>query len=98
MILTASSFGLSGRRFPPHTGVWIGDLKLAAIGVKVRRWVSMHGVAINCNNSLDAFSTIIPCGIEGYGVTSLTQELGREVTVSEAKPVIESAFRTVFGA
>lgn len=98
MILTASSFGLTGRRFPPHTGVWIGDLKLAAIGVKVRRWVSMHGIAINCNNSLDAFSTIIPCGIQGYGVTSLTQELGRDVTVTEAKPVIEAAFRTVFGA
>ena len=97
MIQTAAHFGLSARRFPPNTGAWVGDLKLAAIGVKVRRWVSMHGIALNCDNDLAPFETIIPCGIEGYGVTSLTKETGRKVGVVDAMPVVQSAFSNVFG-
>ena len=96
MISTVASFGLQGTRFPPHTGVWIGDRKVAAIGVKVRRWVSMHGIALNCNNDLAPFGWIVPCGIQGYGVTSLASELRRDVTVGEVKPVVLQAFRTVF--
>jgi len=98
MIVTLDAFGLEGRRFPPHTGAWVGDLKIAAIGIKVRRWVSMHGIALNCDNDLAPFETIVPCGIEGYGVTSLTRSLGRPVTVHEAKPVVVDAFREVFRA
>jgi lipoyl(octanoyl) transferase len=96
MLLTLSSFGLEGRRFPPNTGAWVGDKKIAAIGIKVRRWVSMHGIALNCNNDLSPFDLIVPCGIVGYGVTSLTKELGREVTIDEAKPVTVAAFEAVF--
>ncbi len=96
MILTAQAFGLNPRRFPPHTGVWINDLKLAAIGIKIKRWVSMHGIALNCNNDLTTFDLIVPCGIQGYGVTSLSQELGRNVTIDEAKPIVIEAFEKVF--
>jgi len=97
MFLTLASFGLEGRRFPPHTGAWVGDKKIAAIGIKVKRWVSMHGIALNCDNDLGPFETIVPCGIEGYGVTSLSQETGRRLTIDMAKPVVAEAFRSVFG-
>ena len=97
MLLTLSEYGLNGRRFPPHTGVWIDDGKIAAIGIKVRRWVSMHGIALNCNNDLEPFGLIVPCGISGYRVASLSDELGREVSPSDAKPVVERCFRQVFG-
>lgn len=86
IIEACGSMRVAGRRFSPHTGVWVGDRKIAAIGIKVKRWVSLHGIALNCNNSLSPFGDIIPCGIEEYGVTSLTEELGREVTVEEATP------------
>ena len=88
--------GLTGRRFPPHTGAWIGDLKVAAIGVKIRRWVSLHGIALNCDVDLATFDTFVPCGIQGYGVTSLSAELGRDVTVAEIRPLAVRAFETVF--
>jgi len=96
MILTLSSFGIEGKRFPPHTGAWVGDRKVAAIGIKVKKWVSMHGIALNCNNDLTPFESIIPCGIQGYGVTSLSEELGRNLTIEEAKPAVLDAFRQVF--
>jgi len=91
-------FGIEGRRFPPHTGAWVGDAKVSAIGVKVKRWVSMHGIAMNVESIPDAFADIVPCGIQGYGVTSLTTLLGRSVSLSEVKPIAIEAFRTVFGA
>lgn len=97
MIRTCTEFGLQSRRFPPHTGVWVEDRKVAAIGVKIRRWISMHGIALNCDNDLAPFSWIVPCGIADYGVTSLTEELGRTVTIEEAKPVVTAAFSDVFG-
>lgn len=97
MLLTLSSLGLEGYRFPPHTGAWVNGRKVAAIGVKIRRWVSMHGIALNCNNDLSTFDLIVPCGIEDFGVTSLSQELVREVTVEEVKPRVVEAFVEVFG-
>lgn len=96
MLLTLNRFGITGRRFPPHTGAWVDDKKVAAIGVKVRRWVSMHGIALNCDNDLQVFETFVPCGIRDYGVTSLSAVLGRPVTVGDAKPAVEAAFRDVF--
>jgi lipoyl(octanoyl) transferase len=56
----------------------------------------MHGIALNCDLDLEPFASIVPCGIKGYGVTSLSQELTRQVTVDDAKPVVVEAFRTVF--
>ena len=85
---TLAEFGLDGRRFPPHTGVWIEDRKVCAMGIQVKRWVSMHGIALNCDLDLAPFDWIVPCGIAEYGVTSLTAELGRRVTAAEAGDVL----------
>lgn len=92
-----AKFELEGYRFPPHTGVWTRERKIAAIGIRVSRWVSMHGIALNCSNDLSPFSLIIPCGIQGYGVTSLSRETGREVSMQEAMPLVVSSFSEVFG-
>ena len=97
MLTTLGSFGISGRRFPPHTGAWIGDEKVAAIGIKVKRWVSMHGIALNCDNDLSPFESIVPCGIQGFGVTSLSKATGRRIGVDEAKDVVRTSFESVFG-
>jgi lipoyl(octanoyl) transferase len=96
VIVSLRTWGLEGRRFPPHTGVWIADSKAAAIGVKISRWVSLHGIALNCDNDLTPFGTIVPCGIEGYGVTSISKEAGVEVGIESVKPVIAAAFESVF--
>lgn len=96
ILVAVAEFGIEGRRFPPHTGVWVGDRKLAAIGIKVRKWVSLHGIALNCSNDLAVFDLIVPCGIRGYGVTSLTEETGRPIGPSEAKPAVAAAFAATF--
>ena len=70
--------------------------KICAIGIKVKRWVSMHGIALNCNNDLSVFDSFVPCGIVGYGVTSISQELGRDVGIEEVKPLLVEAFGEVF--
>ncbi len=96
VIRVVGRFGLQGYRFPPFTGVWVNGRKVAAIGVKVARWINLHGIALNCNNDLSPFHLIVPCGIKGYEVTSLSRETGREVTVEEAKREAISAFSEVF--
>jgi len=96
VIVALESFGIEARRFPPHTGVWVADRKICAIGIKVRKWTSMHGIALNCENDLAPFQWIVPCGIRGYGVTSLTKELGRAVDVEESFDATRLAFEKVF--
>lgn len=96
MIHVCGSLGIAARRNPPNTGCWIGDLKVASIGVKVKKWVSLHGIALNCCNDLTPFDLIVPCGIPGKPMTSLTEVLGREVRVSEAVPLTIQAFSEVF--
>lgn len=97
IILTVREFGVDGERFAPHTGVWTKGKKVAAIGVKIKKWISTHGIALNCSNSLDIFNMIIPCGIVGHGVTSLSREVGRTVSIDEAKPIVAQSFEQVFG-
>lgn len=92
-----AGLGIEARRFAPHTGAWVGDEKVAAIGVKIRKWVSLHGIALNCSNDLKEFGLIIPCGISNYGVTSVSRLLGRTFSVEEAKPLATRAFESVFG-
>lgn len=96
MIQVCSAFGLKARRFAPHTGAWIGDRKVAAIGVKVRRWVNLHGIALNCSTDLSVFDMIVPCGIHDYGVTSLSAELGCHVPPEGAIATTVAAFERVF--
>jgi lipoyl(octanoyl) transferase len=98
VIVAAASLGFEGYREPSvNTGVWADGKKFAAIGVKVRKWVSLHGIAINCDNDLAPFGLIVPCGIKTHGVTSLTLESGRPITIEDARPVVKSAFEEVFG-
>jgi lipoyl(octanoyl) transferase len=97
VIRLMAEFGLKGYRFPPHTGVWANGKKVCAIGIKVRQWVSKHGIALNCDNDLSPFDLIVPCGIKGYGVTSLSQESGRTITMEEVKPKLVQCFEDVFG-
>ncbi len=97
MILTCREFGVeAGRLGDVNTGAWVGDKKIAAIGVKVKKWVNLHGIAINCSNDLGVFNLIVPCGVIGHGVTSLSAELGREVGIEEVKPAVQLAFNQAF--
>ena len=84
IIATCADFGLATGRVEGRTGVWVsGQRKVAAIGVRVSRGTSMHGLAVNCSNALTAYERIVPCGIRDAGVTSLSAELGRPVAIAE---------------
>jgi lipoyl(octanoyl) transferase len=96
MILTAAAFGVRAGRLPGLTGAWVGNQKLAAIGVRIARWVTSHGFALNVNTALDHFDFIVPCGITDKGVTSLQLLLGRPVAMAEVETVVEGTFREVF--
>lgn len=96
IILVLREYGIEGERKPPHTGVWVGDRKVCAIGIKVSKWVSLHGFALNVCNDLSPFETIVPCGISGLGVTSLTQLLGARVSVEDVARRAAKAFGDVF--
>lgn len=96
IIKTCSEYGIDCGRNEKHTGVWIRDKKIAAIGIKVSRWVTMHGFAFNVNTDLNLFSGIIPCGIQDKTVTSLKEELGHEIDVLEVKAKLLNNFIKVF--
>lgn len=96
MIRTAAAFGVIAGRVPGLTGAWVGDEKLAAIGVRIARWITSHGFAFNVNTTLDHFGLIVPCGITDRGVTSLQKLLGRPVPMGEVEDAAENEFRYVF--
>lgn len=78
------------------TGVWVGNNKICAIGIHCGRYITSHGLGLNCNTDMSWFDHIVPCGIVGKGVTSLSQELDRDVTIEEAAPVLLQAFSEQF--
>lgn len=86
-------FSINAERYCERSGVWIrdlkGDRKIAAIGLRVSKGVTMHGFALNVNPDLSAYEKIVPCGITGAKVTSLTAELGREVSINEVLPIVK---------
>ena len=96
LIEVCAELGVSARQVAGRSGVWLPaddrgpERKVAAIGIRVAQGVTLHGFALNCNPDLGWFSRIVPCGITDAGVTSLTAELGREVSVADALPVVES--------
>ncbi|HEY8369316.1 MAG TPA: lipoyl(octanoyl) transferase LipB [Thermodesulfobacteriota bacterium] len=97
IIRTAAAFGVAAGRVAGKTGVWVGDRKLASIGIHVSRWVSWHGLAVNVTDeALPGFELIVPCGLAGVRMTTLTREAGRPVTLTEAKRALEEAFRAAF--
>ncbi len=96
IIRTIASFGVAGTRDAGYTGVWVGTEKVAAIGVKISRWVTMHGLALNCTTDLRYFDRIIPCGIFHRGVTSLQHLLDRKIPLSEVSSSLVRSFGEVF--
>ena len=88
VIKTIADYGILGYRIEEFTGVWVGEenpRKICALGVKSSRWVTMHGIGFNVNTDLSYFNYIIPCGIEDKAVTSMRNELGRKMDMSEVK-------------
>ncbi len=96
LIRTAADFGLDTRRVDGLTGVWVGREKLAAIGVRISRWVTMHGFALNVTTDLNYFQLIVPCGIKDHGVTSLEKLLGHAVEMDHVVEAVKRHFGEVF--
>ena len=96
LIRTAADYGISARRIDGLTGVWVGDEKLAAIGVRISRWVTSHGFALNVATDLENFDLIVPCGIADRGVTSLSRLLSRPIDTRDVQDRVASHFEDVF--
>jgi lipoyl(octanoyl) transferase len=103
VIETLKEYGLNGSRSQGETGVWLEvgtpfARKICAMGVRASRWVTMHGLAFNINTDLSYFDNIVPCGIQGKGVTSLSKELGREIGLEEVKEKLKTHLGRLFEA
>jgi lipoyl(octanoyl) transferase len=86
-------FGLPGRKIEGKTGVWVQDRKIASIGVGVRKWVTMHGFALNVASDLNGFLSIIPCGLSGVQMTSISKESGTEVSLETVRQKLSPCLR-----
>ena len=103
VILTLQDYGIKGARTIGQTGVWLEAetpfaRKICALGVRASRWVTMHGFALNVNTDLSYFEGIIPCGIQGKGVTSMKKELGAKISIEEVKTKLKHYFSILFKA
>lgn len=96
VIETLGQFGIVSERIEGRTGVWIHEKKIASIGVAVRGWVTFHGFALNVSTDLSYFSTIKPCGYDSAIMTSMTEQLGRQVSIPEVKGPLTRAFERTF--
>ena len=101
IITTLSDYGISGFRISGQTGVWVRNgkflpKKICAFGVRASRWVTMHGMSLNVNTNLDYFNNIVPCGINDKGVTSMKEELGKKILLSEVKKSVARHFINLF--
>jgi len=96
ILRVCTEYGLEGSRVDKYTGVWIEDRKICAIGIKVSRWITMHGFAFNVNTDLKLFDGIIPCGISDKEVTSLNRELKKEIRLNDIKEKIIHHFDDIF--
>lgn len=96
MIQIAAAFGVTAGRIEGLTGAWVGDEKIAAIGVRIARWITSHGFAFNVATDLRQFRLIVPCGLMDKGVTSLERRLGRPVPMADVERAAVAAFAAVF--
>jgi len=96
VIDACTRFGVLGERCAEHAGVWVGANQLCAIGLAVRKMTSMHGIALNVSNDLSYDSLINPCGLTDRGLTSLSRETGRAVSIAEARDALLEAFTRQF--
>lgn len=94
-------FEIKGERREGRIGIWVdtpeGEKKIAALGVRVRRWITLHGISINVNPDLSHFDGIVPCGISDYGVTSMREVLGHDIPMSELDQALQDSWAEVFG-
>jgi lipoyl(octanoyl) transferase len=97
LIRTVADWGIVAGRVPAYTGVWVGDAKIAAIGVRVTRWVASHGFALNVSTDLSYFGSIVPCGITSGSVGSMQSLLGKAPPVREVAERVAHHFGVVFG-
>jgi lipoyl(octanoyl) transferase len=97
LIRTIAEFGVTGTRIAGLTGVWVGNEKIGAIGVRIARWITSHGFALNVNTDLSYFKMIVPCGIADKGVTSLSRLVGRSIDTREVALTTAVNFGRVFG-
>ncbi len=97
LIRSVAEFGITAGRVAGLTGIWVGQEKLAAIGVRISRWVTSHGFALNVNTDLSKFGLIVPCGITDKGVTSMQRLLGKPVPMAEVEDAVVRAFRGIRG-
>jgi lipoyl(octanoyl) transferase len=96
MIRTCGDFGIDATRIRGLNGTWVGERKVGAVGVRISRWVTMHGLALNANSNLNDFQLIVPCGIEDKAVTSLSNELDRAVTVDDVTTPLATHFASLY--
>jgi lipoate-protein ligase B len=97
LIETLAVYGLQAQQRAGLTGVWLGEQKIASIGVGIRRWVTFHGFALNVDPDLSYFNDIIPCGLHGVRMTSMRQALGRPIALDEVKVRLAEIFSQTFG-
>lgn len=98
IIRALAEFGIEAGRIPQLTGVWVGDSKIAAMGVRVSRWITHHGFALNVDPDLSHFELIVPCGLPDKGVTSMVEILGRSVDEADVEAKLANSFGEVFGS
>ena len=97
MIRVCGGYGVSAERIAGLTGVWVGTGKIGAIGIRISRWITSHGLAFNVSTDLSRFDLIVPCGIAHRGVTSLEREAGRKLDQDEVEDRLIAEFAAVFG-
>lgn len=96
LIRTVAEYGITAERVDGKRGIWVGNDKIAAIGVRIARWVTSHGWALNVSTNLEHFRLITPCGLSGTGVTSIERELGRPVALEDVREILAAKFAEVF--
>jgi lipoate-protein ligase B len=91
-----SGFGINAGRREGYPGLWLGEKKIGSIGVRVKKWVTFHGMAVNISNDLSIFETIVPCGLQGVRITSVCGETGLDVSMSKVKERLATLCREHF--
>jgi lipoate-protein ligase B len=97
IIDACAKFGVQAEQWSEHAGVWVGHNQICAIGLAVQKMTSLHGIALNVSTELSYDRLINPCGLTDRGITSLSRETGRPVSIAEAKPIVQAALSNVFG-